>query len=104
MSAPCSHILNEALQTDLIPPPRKMLNQPNTNMTKYCKYHRNNGHTTNDCKAWQDKIEELIWAGHLMRFLKREGDESLFPSIPLAFMYPFDSCKVLYCLFLVHFP
>jgi len=51
LSAPCSHILDEALQTDLIPPPRKMLNQPNADTTKYCKYHRNNGHTTNDCKA-----------------------------------------------------
>jgi len=34
-------------------------------MTKYCKYHRNNGHTTDECKALQDKIEELIFADQL---------------------------------------
>ena len=30
-------------------------------------------------------------------------DESLFSSIPLAFVYPFDSCSVLNCLSLVYF-
>jgi len=30
-------------------------------------------------------------------------DESLFPSIPLAFVYPFDSFSVLNCLSLVCF-
>jgi len=42
-------------------------------MTKYCKYHYNNGHTTNECKTLQDKIEEFIRSGHLKQFVKREG-------------------------------
>ena len=70
LSVPWSRLLNEALQADLIPPPRKTLNPPNADMTKYCKYHRNNGHTTYECKALQDTIEELIRIGHLRRFLK----------------------------------
>jgi len=79
LSIPRSRILNEALQTDFIPLPRKTLNPPNTNMTKYYKYQRNNGHTTNECKALQDKIEEFICVGHLRRFVKREGQYNFRP-------------------------
>jgi len=46
-----SCILDEALQADLIPPPRKTTTPPNADMTKYYRYHRNHGHTTEDCKA-----------------------------------------------------
>jgi len=45
-----SRILDEALQADLIPPPRKTTTPPNVDMTKYCRYHRNHGHTTKECK------------------------------------------------------
>jgi len=73
LSAQRSRILDEALQTDLIPL-RKTINPPNIDMNKYYKYHRNNGHTTNKCKALQDKIKELILVGHLRRFIKREWE------------------------------
>jgi len=46
-----SRILDEALQVDLIPPPCKTITPPNADMTKYCRYHRNHGHTTEDYKA-----------------------------------------------------
>jgi len=46
-----SRILDEDLQADLIPPPRKTTTPPNADMTKYCRYHRNHGHTTEECKA-----------------------------------------------------
>jgi len=65
---------------DLIPPPRKTPNPPNANMTKYWNYHRNNGSTTNESKALQDKIEELICVGHLRQFVKREGQQSSRPT------------------------
>ncbi|XP_027931921.1 uncharacterized protein LOC114187764 [Vigna unguiculata] len=41
-------------------------------MTKYCRYHRNNGHTTEECKSLQDKIEELVRVGHFCRFIRRD--------------------------------
>ena len=41
-------------------------------MTKYCRYHQNNGHTTEECKAFQDKIEELVRASHFRRFIRRD--------------------------------
>ena len=46
-----SRILDEALQADLIPPPHKITTPPNVDMTKYCRYHRNHGHTIKDCKT-----------------------------------------------------
>jgi len=45
-------------------------------MTKYCRYHRNHGHTTEECKALQDKIEELVRAGHFRRFIRRDDHTS----------------------------
>lgn len=43
-------------------------------MYKYCKYHHNNGHMMDECKALQDKIEELIRSRHLKRFVRRKGE------------------------------
>jgi len=71
-----SRILDEDLQADLIPPPRKTTTPPNADMTKYCRYHRNHGHTTEECKALQDKIEELVCAGHFRRFIRRDDHSS----------------------------
>jgi len=69
-------ILDEALQVYLIPPPRKTTTPPNVDMTKYCRYHRNHDHTTEECKALQDKIEELVRAGHFRRFIRRDDNSS----------------------------
>ena len=41
-------------------------------MTKYCRYHRNHDHTIEECKALQDKIEELVRAGHFRCFIRRD--------------------------------
>jgi len=71
-----SRLLDEALQADLIPPPRKTTTPPNVDMSKYCRYHHNHGHTTKDCKALQDKIEELVRAGHFRRFIYRDDHPS----------------------------
>jgi len=40
-------------------------------MTKYYRYHLNNGHNTEECKTLQDKIEELVRAGHFYYFIRR---------------------------------
>jgi len=71
-----SRILDEALQADLIPPPRKTTTPLHADMTKYCRYHRNHGHTTEECKALQDKIEELVCAGHFRCFIRRDDHPS----------------------------
>jgi len=65
-------ILEEALNADLIATPQRVTTPPNADTTKHCRYHRNYGHTTEDCFTMKDKIEELIQAGHLRRFVKQE--------------------------------
>ena len=43
---------------------------PNADTGKHCQYHRNYGHTIEGCQALKDKIEELVQAGHLRKFVK----------------------------------
>jgi len=74
LSVPRSRLLDEALQADLIPPPRKTSNPPNADMTKYYCYHCNNCHTIDECKTLQDKIEELVRVGHFCRFIRRDDN------------------------------
>jgi len=71
-----SHILDEALQANLIPPPCKTTTPPKADMTKYYRYHRNHGGTTEECKALQNKIEELVRAGHFRHFICRDDHSS----------------------------
>jgi len=51
----------------LIPPPRKASSPENTDRRKRCRYHKNRGHSTEECQALKDKIEELVQVGHLQR-------------------------------------
>jgi len=65
-----SKILQEALSTELIPPPQRALSPENADRNKRCRYHKNTGHSTEECQALKDKIEELIQAGHLRHFMR----------------------------------
>ncbi|XP_014506155.1 uncharacterized protein LOC106765899 [Vigna radiata var. radiata] len=63
-------VLEEALRADLltvvqIPTPR------GADESKYCRYHQNRGHTTEDCHTLKDKLESLVQAGHLQKFVHR---------------------------------
>ena len=70
LNADRSKILQEALSAELIPPPRRALSPDNADHSKRCRYHKNTGHSTEECQALKDKIEELIQAGHLRRFVR----------------------------------
>jgi len=67
-----ARILEEALNADLIATPQRVPTPPNADTTKHYRYHRNYGHTTEDCFTLKDKIEEPIQVGYLRRFVKRE--------------------------------
>ena len=62
--------MQEDLSAKLIPPPRRALSPNNADRSKKCRYHKNTGHLTEKCQALKDKIEELIQAGHLRRFVQ----------------------------------
>ena len=35
----------------------------------YCTYHRDKGHTTEQCKVLKDHLEQLVKAGYLKEFV-----------------------------------
>ncbi|KAM6542773.1 hypothetical protein CsatB_007220 [Cannabis sativa] len=53
------------------PPPIKG-NRDKRDPKKFCKYHKNIGHTTLDCWVLQDEIEELIRRGKFSKYKKNE--------------------------------
>ena len=74
--------LDEVVTSSSIPPPSKILNPPSADMSKHYICHRNNDHTMDECKALQDKIEDLICFDHLKRFVRsdEEGSSQLWYS------------------------
>jgi len=70
LTVPRGKVLDEALQPELIPAPRQAQTPRNANTAKHCQYHCNCGHTTEGCQALKDKIEELVQAGYLRKFVK----------------------------------
>ncbi|RDX92859.1 hypothetical protein CR513_24951, partial [Mucuna pruriens] len=55
-----------------LPPQRK--SPQGADKAKYCKYHKNHGHTTEACRMLRDKIKELEQISHLRKFVQREAD------------------------------
>ena len=38
------------------------------NKNLYCNYHKDNGHTIEQCRVFEDHLEQLVRAGHLKEF------------------------------------
>ncbi|XP_020240503.1 uncharacterized protein LOC109819251 [Cajanus cajan] len=60
-----SVVLDQALVSEVLAVPKRASTPPRADTSKSCKYHRNRGHSTEDCAALRDKIEDLIKQGHL---------------------------------------
>ena len=50
--------------------------------TKYCEFHKDHGHRTDDCIQLKKEIEYLIRCGHLSRYVALEGQERVQPPPP----------------------
>ncbi|XP_020205257.1 uncharacterized protein LOC109790504 [Cajanus cajan] len=69
LNAPRVHILEEASNSTLPPLPPPGHTPYSADKSKHCRYHRNHGHTTKECRTLRDRIEELIQVGHLGQYV-----------------------------------
>lgn len=57
---------------------RPLHSSPNVrDKRKYCSFHKDHGHYTEDCQDLNEQIEELIWKGKLHKYVK-ERDSSRY--------------------------
>ncbi|KAL5577820.1 hypothetical protein UlMin_019519 [Ulmus minor] len=63
------YVENELLEIFTIPPNIKTLANRRDN-TKYCHYHRDIGHITEECRVLKDEIERLIQRGQLRNYVR----------------------------------
>lgn len=55
--------------------PNKMGGDPSRrNQSLYCTYHRDKGHTTEQCRVLKDHLGQLVKAGHLKEFVADSTD------------------------------
>ena len=51
--------------------PRPLHSSPHVrDKNKYCRFHKDHGHYTDDCWDLKEQIEELIWKGKLQKYVK----------------------------------
>ncbi|XP_047181815.1 uncharacterized protein LOC124848221 [Vigna umbellata] len=76
LNTPREKILREALSADLLPKPMKRPTPSGADGSKHYVYHKNMGHTTEECVTLKDKIEELIRAGQLKKYIRVDRSQA----------------------------
>ena len=66
-----SHILDQALATEILVMPKRVNTLDKDNFSKFCLYHCHQGHSTGECSVLKDKIEGLIKMGHPKDFIHK---------------------------------
>uniref|UniRef100_A0A2N9E2N4 RNase H type-1 domain-containing protein n=1 Tax=Fagus sylvatica TaxID=28930 RepID=A0A2N9E2N4_FAGSY len=74
LNAPVDHIFMQIRNDPALKWPGKLLTDPDKRpRDKYCRFHRDHGHNTEDCYDLKRQIEELIKQGKLQRFIEKGG-------------------------------
>ena len=73
LNANRGRILEEVLHAALSHARKKVSTVRYASTAKHCRFYQNYGHTTEECVTLRDRIEELIQAGHLKRFVQYQG-------------------------------
>ena len=77
--------------------PEKMKGDPNKrNRNKYCRFHKDHGHDTDECFDLKQQIENLIRQGKLRNFLGRDHkDEKLKGKVEESLRPPLEEIRVI---------
>ena len=77
--------------------PEKMKGDPNKrNKNKYCRFHRDHGHDTDECYDLKQQIENLIKQGKLRHFVGRDRkDEKLKAKMEESSRPPLGEIRVI---------
>ena len=74
LTASVSQVLREVRNEQFLRWPTQMKSNPTTrDNTRYCEFHRDYGHRTDDCIQLKREIEYLIRRGYLRRFIAPEN-------------------------------
>ena len=74
LTATVSQVLHEVQNEQFLRWPSRMKSNPATrDNTRYCEFHKDYGHRTDDCIQLRKEIEYLIRRGYLRRFIEPEG-------------------------------
>ena len=67
---PVHQVLEKVKHESFFKWPNKMVGNPEKrNHNLYCQYHRDHGHTTEDCRSLWDHLEQLVREGKLIQLL-----------------------------------
>ena len=73
-----------------------MKGEPNKrNKNKYCRFHRNHGHDTDDCYDLKQQIENLIKQGKLRHFVGRDHKDEKLKAKVEELSRPFGEIRVI---------
>ncbi|GFZ08777.1 hypothetical protein Acr_20g0005850 [Actinidia rufa] len=70
LNAPVAQVLSEIKHEEFVKWPRKIKTDPQKrNKNKYCEFHRDHGHNTEDCFQLKEQIADLIKRGYLRKYI-----------------------------------
>ena len=70
LNAPIAQLLTEIKHEEFIKWPSKIKTDPRKrNKNKYCEFHRDHGHNTEDCFHLKEQIADLIKRGYLRKYV-----------------------------------
>ncbi|CAL8162082.1 unnamed protein product [Prunus armeniaca] len=75
---PIHHILAQVKDKPWLRRPPPMKGDPSKRDTsKYCAFHGEHGHYTNNCNAWKWHLEELVREGHCTEFVVKKAIQQI---------------------------
>ena len=78
LTMPIDQILMEIKDEQYLKWPKSLHSSPSVcDKRKYCSFHKDYGHYTEDCRDLKEQREELIQKGKLQKYVKR-GDSSKY--------------------------